>query len=303
MKSKSIIFSILCIFTSFVPNSLAQAINLPDLAFTQFTIERLEWRQMPDCEHNACQNLVWKAVIDFNFTVQNQGQITAEGPNGNWETSTIQETLIFKQNNTVVAEQPNAISILNPLAPGASQQMRGRFYLQEGVRLKPQSLYTICLNITGKLSDPQNQNWRLQESNYNNNKICKDFVLDIPAQHLLPNPAASDVQVPLVIGRNPDRTLDFQVQYGVKNTVKQVYSESIPVRVELIGNGMNLILCNRNIGPGLHGQEVRQDSCNVHLVPAIQPGQYKIRVHLDPTNRLAESNERDNIKDTAIQIL
>lgn len=302
MKIKNILLGILIGILSLFPNpAITQAQTLPDLVITRFNVTRLEWRQVPDCEHNACQNLVWKALLEFTLTVQNQGQATAQIPNGNFESSAITDTLFHKEDNFLVSQIFNWESVPNALGPGQIVQLNGRMYIEDNPQfLKIRDEYIMCLTITDKASD--NQNWVLLESNTKNNTLCSNFILDLPT-HTPANVTVNNINVPAQIQRNADQSADFQVIYTVKNTTKQVYITNFGRHIEMNINDLTSTFCRGNVAPGLHGLEQQNIACNIHLPAGTPPGIYKIRALVDPANRMIESNERDNILEKQIQIL
>lgn len=276
-----------------------QAATLPDLVINQLTIDRIEWRQMPDCDHNACQNLIWKALFEFHLTVQNQGQAPAQIPNGNFESSGVLDTLIHKSDNRVVSQVQNWETVPNPLAAGQAVQLFGRMYINEN-DLKLREEYLLCSTITGRPSD--NQNWFLQESNVKNNTFCHNFFLDIPT-HTNPNPRVVQINVPSMVWRNADRSVDVLIIYTVQNATPGVYVSNFGRHITVKGNWIESNFCPGNISPGMHGGEMQNVVCAVHLPPGTAPGIYSIKVVLDEANRITESNELDNVMEKQIQIL
>lgn len=284
-------------FSSF---NTANAINLPDLVITQITIDRIEWRRMPDCDHNACQNLIWKALIEFSLTVENQGTASAQIPNGNFESSGILDVLTHKEDNRFIAQVQNWETVPNPVLPGQRVRLNGRMYIQEDT-LKLQDEYLLCLTITDRPSD--NQNWNLLESNTKNNTFCRNFILNLPT-HTNPNPRVNQVNAPFFVLRNDDGSVDFQVTYIVQNSTRQVYAQDIGRHVTVIDqNGIEINYCNGNISPGLHGGETQNVVCQIHLPGGTVPGFYKLKVIVDERNRILESNEFDNLLTRGIQII
>lgn len=302
MKTKTLkIFLFFTLLLSFIPFEPTTAQTLPDLVLNRFVITRLEWHQVPDCDHNACQNLAWKALIEYTFMVQNRGLAPAQIPNGNFESSAIQVSLFHQNDNVLVAQIFNWESVPNPLDVGAAAQLYGRMYISDNPQLlKPYDMYRLCLTITDKASD--NQNWNLVESNVNNNTLCSDFRMDL-VTHVLPNPKVVSLNTPALVQRNVDRSADFQIIYTVQNTPRQVYVSNFGYRLELIGNETINVFCPGNISPGLHGQEMQSLACAIHLPPGTSAARYTIRAIVDKGNRVAESNERDNILEKQIDIL
>ncbi|OGH66288.1 MAG: hypothetical protein A3B90_01750 [Candidatus Magasanikbacteria bacterium RIFCSPHIGHO2_02_FULL_41_13] len=300
MKIKNTVSAILiAILSIFSTTHVVQAQMLPDLVITQFAIDRLEWRQMPDCNHNACQNLVWKAVIEFNFTVLNQGPLAAQIPNANFESSAIVDKLSRKKDNAFVHQVVNWESVPNPLPAGAAAQLIGRMYVEDSPLINLQESYVMCLTITDRPSD--NQNWFLVESNTKNNSSCFNFILDLP-KHELPNPKAMNLNAAGIVFRNVDGTVHIPLSYTAQNTTKQVYVSNIPRRVLFFGNGLNLELCTGNIAPGLHGLEMHNQQCEIQLPVGTRPGFYTLQVSVDQNNRIREANERDNLLQMQIEI-
>lgn len=302
MKVKNTILAIFIGILSIFPNPESlKAQMLPDLVITRFAINRLEWRQMPDCDHNACQNLVWKALIEFTLTVQNQGQATAQIPNGNFESSAITDTLFHKEDNLLVSKIFNWESVPNALAAGQIVQLTGKMYIEDNPRfLKIRDEYIMCLTITDKASD--NQNWVLLESNSKNNTLCSNFILDLPT-HTPANFTVTNINLPAQVQRNADQSADFQVIYTVKNTTKQVYTTNFGRHIEMNSNGVVTTFCRGNVAPGLHGLEQQNITCNIHLDAGTAAGVYTLQAIVDPGNRMIESNEHDNILKKQIQIL
>ncbi len=302
MKIKNILLGILIgILSLFTNPAITQAEALPDLVITRFNVTRLEWRQMPDCDHNACQNLVWKALLEFNITVQNQGQATAQIPNGNFESSAITDRLFHKEDNLLVSQIFNWESVPNALGPGQIVQLTGRMYIEDNPRfLKIHDEYIMCITITDKPSD--NQNWVLLESNTKNNTLCSNFILNLPT-HTPANLTVTNMNVPAQIQRNADQSADFQVVYTVQNTTKQVYATNFGHQIEININGALNTFCRGNVAPGLHGLEQQNITCNIHLSAGTPLGVYTLGAIVDPANRAQESNEQDNILKRQIQIL
>lgn len=301
MKIKKSFIAIFIALFSLVPSFLpARAIALPDLTINQFAMDRLEWRQMPDCDHNACQNLIWKALLEFHFTVQNRGQAAAQIPNGNFESSGILDVLTHKQDNRFIDQVQNWETVPNPVLPGQAVRLNGRMYIDENL-LKIRDEYILCLTLTDRPSD--NQNWNLLESNIQNNTFCQNFILNLPT-HTNPNPRVTQINAPLFAWRNADGSADFQVSYIVQNSTPQVYVQDVGRHVTFIGNnGVETNFCGGNIAPGLHGGETQNIVCQIHLPAGTLPGFYKLKAIVDERNRIAESNEFDNILTRQIQIL
>ncbi len=301
MKIKNSFIAIFAVLLTLVPMGLpAEAVALPDLFINQFAFDRMEWRQMPDCDHNACQNLIWKALLEFHFTVQNRGQAVAQIPNGNFESSGILDVLTHKQDNHLISQIQNWETVPNPVLPGQAVRLTGRMYI-DGSALKIRDEYILCLTLTGRPSD--NQNWNLLESNVKNNTLCQNFILNLPTP-TNPNPRVLQMNAPAFVWRNADNSADFQVMYGVQNSTPQVYVQNVGRHVKVVtGNGLESNFCMGNIAPGLHGGESQNIVCQVHLPAGTAPGIYKIKAVVDEANRISESNEFDNILSREIQIL
>ncbi len=258
---------------------------------------------MPDCDHNACQNNVWKLLIEFQLSVQNIGNAPAWIANANFESSGILDKLIYKKTGAIVSSRVNWESVPNPLNIGAADLLAGKIYVDESVNVvKLLDTYSMCFEITDRPTDPQ-QNWVLEESNTINNKSCFDFVMNV-GKHNLPNPAVTRMNTLQLVQRNADGSADLRVSATITNKTPWVYVDHFIYIFQIENNGAQQSFCRGAIMPGLHALEATVVSCNIHLeANTAAPGVYNVGALIDINNDIIETSEIDNQLFVPVQIL